>query len=116
MEGRWFRNVGLSRKGRWQLVGICGFYPVRYLGAAETSFGYMLVPQHWRRGLATEMGRAVLKVAFGQCRIKSMIADIPQHNSASRRVAIRLGFRFETNAFLYSNPAMLYRASCHSSP
>jgi [ribosomal protein S5]-alanine N-acetyltransferase len=92
-------------------VGICALFWIRCLGVREISFGYMVMPEYWHRGLATEMGRAVLGVGFGQCRIKSVIADIHHHNSASRRVAVRLGFRFEANAFLSSQPVMLYRAT-----
>lgn len=95
-------------------VGICAFWRVRYLGAPEISFGYMLMPQYWHQGLATEMARAVLKIAFEQYRIGSAIADIHQHNLPSRRLAIRLGFQFEANALLSSRPAILYRATYYS--
>jgi RimJ/RimL family protein N-acetyltransferase len=97
-----------------RFVGICGFLVIRYLSRREISFGYMLMPEYWHQGRATEMARAVLGIAFGQCRIGSVIADIHHHNAASRRVAMRLGFRFETNAKLFSHPAMLYRATRYS--
>jgi ribosomal-protein-alanine N-acetyltransferase len=95
-------------------VGICAFFQARYLGVREISFGYMLMPQYWHRGLATEMARAVLGIAFGQYRVSSVIADIHHHNCASRRVAIRLGFHFEANATLSSQPSTLYRATRYS--
>jgi len=60
------------------------------------------------------MARAVLRIAFEQYRIGSAIADIHHRNLASRRLAIRLGFRFETNASLSSQPTMLYRATHYS--
>jgi RimJ/RimL family protein N-acetyltransferase len=97
-----------------RFVGVCGFMRIRYLGAREISFGYVLMATFWHQGLATEMARAVLGIAFGQYRIGSILADIHHHNSASRRVAIRLGFHFETNATLSSQssmPSMLYRAT-----
>jgi len=98
-------------RARSRMVGICAFFPMLYLGVLEISFGYMLMPRYWHRGLATEMARAVLGVAFGQYRIASVIADVPHHNLASRRLAIRLGFHFERNGTLSSHPHMLYRAT-----
>jgi RimJ/RimL family protein N-acetyltransferase len=74
----------------------------------------MLMAPFWHQGLAAEMARAVLGIALGQYRIKSVIAEIHHHNSASRRVAIRLGFHFETNATLSSQASMLYRATRYS--
>jgi ribosomal-protein-alanine N-acetyltransferase len=97
-----------------RFVGICGFVRIRYLGARELSFGYMLMTPFWHQGLATEMARAVLRIAFGQYRIKSVLAEIHHHNSASRRVAVRLRFHFETNATLSSQPSTLYRATRYS--
>jgi ribosomal-protein-alanine N-acetyltransferase len=99
-----------------RFVGICALFWIRYLGVPEISFGYMLMPQYWHQGLAIEMGRAVLGIGFGQYRMRSVIADIHHHNSASRRVAARLGFLFEANATMasQSQPAMLYRATRHS--
>jgi len=97
-----------------RFVGICGLFAMRYLGVREISFGYMLMPKYWHRGLATEMARAVLGVAFGQYRIASVIADIPHHNWASRRLAVRLGFHYERNGTLHSHPHVLYRATRYS--
>jgi [ribosomal protein S5]-alanine N-acetyltransferase len=109
--GTWVFRERVERR----FVGICGFFPMRYLGVREIGFGYMLIPQFWHRGLGTEIARVVLGVAFGQDRIASVIADIPHHNSASRRLAIRLGFHFERNGNLFSHPHMLYRATRCSS-
>ena len=104
--GTWvFRNAADS-----SLVGICGFYRARQLGIDEMiALGYMLGPQYWHMGLATEMARAVMRIDLAQYNLDIVVALIHPRNTRSLRVASRLGFQFERNITWGAEPNTLYR-------
>ncbi len=56
---------------------------------------YLLSPQHWGAGHATECGRAVLSHAFEVVGLPRVIAQADTPNEASVRVMERLGMVFE---------------------
>jgi [ribosomal protein S5]-alanine N-acetyltransferase len=57
-------------------------------------FGYILHPDHWGRGLASEALSAFLGHVYNtRPRITSLNADIDPRNTASVRLVERLGFR-----------------------
>src|SRR5438034_10809620 len=47
-----------------ELIGRGGLRPVTILEADEVELGYALRPEWWGRGLATEMSRVALHMAF----------------------------------------------------
>ena len=55
--------------------------------------GFILHPDHWGRGLATEALGAVLDRAFRVHGLLSVIADVDPRNTASLRLLTRLGFQ-----------------------
>jgi [ribosomal protein S5]-alanine N-acetyltransferase len=57
--------------------------------------GYILAPQHQRRGLGTEAVRAVLDYCVGKLGAHRVQALIHPENTASIRLVERLGFRRE---------------------
>lgn len=94
-------------------VGTCGFFRARQSGMDEmTAFGYLLRPQFWHTGLATEMARAVVRVDRARHNLDHVTALIHPRNTRSRRVAARVGFHFERNITWGSEPNMLYRLQC----
>ena len=91
-------------------VGTCGFYRARQLGMDEmTAFGYLLRPQFWHMGLATEMARAAMRIDLAQYNLDNVVALIHPRNTRSLRVASRLGFQFERNITWGAEPNTLYR-------
>lgn len=57
--------------------------------------GYILHPDHWGRGYATEALRTVIPRAFARWpALDRLTAGFDPRNDASRRVLRRLGFRF----------------------
>jgi RimJ/RimL family protein N-acetyltransferase len=107
------RAVALKASG--QLVGACGFVPClspfeqlpgltppgRPAGPslATTEFGlfYAISPAQQRLGYATEAAQALVDFAFGQLRLKRIIATTTYDNAASMGVMRRLGMRIEKN-------------------
>lgn len=83
-----------SPEGDPALLGRCG------LGIArpehfEASIWYLLSPSAWGRGFATEACRALLDLAFGPLGLHRVWADCDPRNTASCRVAERLGMTRE---------------------
>ena len=57
---------------------------------------YMLLPEFWNRGYATEIVSELLKAARGKPEIHQIRAIMDPKNAASRRVLIKNGFVYET--------------------
>jgi RimJ/RimL family protein N-acetyltransferase len=60
--------------------------------------GWTTAPEHWGKGYATELGRAMIEVAFGPLAAPGVVAYTLPHNVASRRVMEKLGFAYEKTA------------------
>ena len=54
--------------------------------------GYILHPDHWGCGYATEALRAVIPLVFGRHEVEAIKADIDPRNQASIRLLEKLGF------------------------
>jgi RimJ/RimL family protein N-acetyltransferase len=77
-----------------ELVGDIGLV----LGEAVhrgAELGYILHRDHQGRGYATEAGRAMLALAFGELDLHRVCARLEPRNAASARVLQRLGMRRE---------------------
>lgn len=74
-----------------RLAGVTGFWP--FFDPPRTQLLYLLSPDFWGRGLATEMAEAMLRFGFEEHRYRKIEAAIDVPNRASIRVARRLGLR-----------------------
>jgi RimJ/RimL family protein N-acetyltransferase len=57
--------------------------------------GWALRRQFWRRGYASEIGRAGLEFAFGVLGVQAVVSCTVRHNVRSRAVMERIGMRYE---------------------
>jgi RimJ/RimL family protein N-acetyltransferase len=57
----------------------------------EIEIGSRLCRHAWGQGIATEAARPILAYAFATLKVRTMIAEIDTANTASRRVAEKLG-------------------------
>lgn len=55
---------------------------------------FILRPEHWGKGLATELSRAALHSAFARREIEAVLATAKPVNAASVRVLEKCGFRY----------------------
>jgi len=55
-------------------------------------FGFILSPEVWGRGLATEAAEAIIPYLFRRHDVEALTADVDPRNSASLRLLKRLGF------------------------
>ena len=71
------------------VIGFCG---LRFLpDGKDVELLYGLLPQFWRRGLATEASSAVLRYAFGELGLPRIFAGADAPNARSFGVMERLG-------------------------
>ncbi len=98
-----FEQDGL---GFWVLVLSGSKEPVGFAGlrgfddAGEVEILYGLAPNYWRRGLATEAARRVLRFAFEDLELEEVFAGADPPNIRSFRVMERLGFKLHSRRIL----------------
>jgi len=91
-----------------RFIGRGGLRNVEIDGAREIEIAYAVMPEFWRRGLATEMAQAFLDVA-AQLGIRNLVAFTLPTNLASRGVMEKVGFRYERDIMWANLPHVLYR-------
>ena len=93
------------------VIGYCGlfFFP-DINGQPEVEIGYRLARAAWERGYATEAAQAARDFAFDCLGLQRLIAIIDPSNTASIRVAEKIGMRHETEVMLagYTHPDHVY--------
>jgi RimJ/RimL family protein N-acetyltransferase len=103
-QGLWSRST-LDEEGEILFLGVAlmstgeliGDVMLRWLSGQDQcgEIGYVINPAHGGHGYATEAARAVLHLAFDELELHRMIARIDPRNTASLRLAERLGMRRE---------------------
>lgn len=74
-----------------QIVGRAGLFPSEILKDA-VELGYMVAPEHQKKGYALESGRAILLYAGEVLDMEEVHLLSDQRNEASLRTAVSLGF------------------------
>ena len=94
--GRW----AVILKDSQQQIGDAGLMRTEVNGKPEVDLGYIIHADYWRQGFGFEGGNASLRFAFehGERRI---VANMAHDNTASRRVAEKLGMVKELE---FNNP------------
>lgn len=90
-------------------VGRAGLRHVRIAGREEVELAYALMPEFWGRGLATELARGLVRIAFEELALAELVAFTITTNQASRRVMEKVGFAFERELVHAGVPHVLYR-------
>ena len=103
--GIWvFRDASDAR-----VAGRAGLRRVEVEGEIEIELGYVLACEFWGKGLATEMGDAILDRGYPSIQLDRVVALIDANNIRSLRVAAGLGFHFERNVIWKGLPMTLNR-------
>jgi ribosomal-protein-alanine N-acetyltransferase len=108
---RGFGPYAVMKKDSLELIGYCGLFLFPELdGHSEVEIGYRLGRSAWGHGYATEAALAVRDFAFHELQQKRLIALIDPGNTASLRVAQKLGMQYEKDVMLegYDHPDHLY--------
>ena len=83
-------------------------------GCDEVEVGYGFLPEFWGQGLATELARASVRVAFVELQLVDLVAFTLPSNRASRSVMEKVGFRFERELMYADVLHVLYRLTAAS--
>lgn len=104
-ELEWFLNghprhpeLGLwatIHKETGKFIGRCGLLPWTIEDKLEVEVAYMIDKAFWKKGLATEATRGIVRYAFDQLNLSRLICLMDPANIASQRVAEKAGMSFE---------------------
>ena len=75
-------------------AGIIGFHNTDKVNE-KTEIGYWLINKMQGKGIITSSAKALINIAFENMMINRITIKCANGNSASKNVAVRLGFRFE---------------------
>lgn len=89
------------------MAGEAGLVPLGGKGP-EVELGYALGTAFWGRGLATEVGRAILAEAFGPLGLERVAAVTRADNLPSQRVLAKLGFTAAGRRRAWGEEQLLY--------
>jgi [ribosomal protein S5]-alanine N-acetyltransferase len=92
-----------------QFVGRAGLRWTTVEGADEVELAYALMPEFWNLGLATEIARASVRLAFEQLGLAGIFAFTLPTNIASLRVMQKAGLRHERHFVHAGRPHLLFR-------
>ncbi len=85
----------LVEKESGAVIGHSGLLDKEVEGKLELELVYVLATAAWGKGYATEIARGIKEHAFTNLGIKRLISLIEPSNSASERVAIKVGMHLE---------------------
>lgn len=87
-----YGNWGIVPHGATEIIGWAGLQFLPELD--ETEVGFLLSPEHWGRGYATEAALAALRFGFERTRLNHIIALVHPENRASQRVIQKYGMDY----------------------
>ena len=90
---QWHAAFAMLRHGDGQFVGMVNY--ARWPPSRRLALGWIVAPQWWNRGFASEAASALLRHCFIALDAHRIEARIEPDNMASLRLAERLGFRRE---------------------
>ena len=96
--GQWeLRGTGhwaLEEKDSGQFVGRAGLHRPERHDWPGVEVGWVLHPDYWGKGYATEAGAAAVRYGFEEFQVDKLFSCILPENHRSQAVAKRLGFEF----------------------
>jgi RimJ/RimL family protein N-acetyltransferase len=109
-SGRDLTLVLTRAKGQREVLGSIS---LEKRGADRLTLGFVLAPEAWGKGFATEAVLAMVEAGFGLTLAVEILADVRVENPASRRVLEKCGFTL-TGTGPKGAPARGGMVECHS--
>jgi [ribosomal protein S5]-alanine N-acetyltransferase len=108
-ESHGFSYWALEERATDRLIGEVGLQLLEYKGP-DVEIGWVVAKPAWGRGYATEAAQAWLDLGFTTLGLDEIIAVIRPQNTASHRVAQRLGMHRAGTRHAYERELDLYVA------
>ena len=89
-------------------IGRCGLLPWNIDGLDEVEVAYTIAEEFWGQGLGTEAALAIREYGLNLLDLSRLICLIDAENTASRRVAEKIGMSFEKEAQDETGPFLIY--------
>ncbi|MEK7466818.1 MAG: GNAT family N-acetyltransferase [Planctomycetota bacterium] len=111
------RNYAKHGFGLWavtlkdseRLIGDCGITMQQVDGVPREEIGYHILRELWGQGYATEAAAGVRDYGFGRLKLTQLISWMTVANTASRRVAEKIGMKLEKQTVnKYGNAQVVY--------
>ena len=97
---------GARLHGREELVGFGGFWYFHTQPKLELLYG--IAPEHWNRGLATEIAQVLVRYGFEELEFSEVWASTDAPIVASASVLEKAGLRFERRAVVDGLETLFY--------
>jgi RimJ/RimL family protein N-acetyltransferase len=88
---------------------------VARVGAMETpetgriEIAWSTMRDAWGKGYASEAARAAINYTFAHSKLEALDCYLRADNTGSRRVAEKMGFKYQDTRFLYDRPLRYYK-------
>ncbi len=109
----WIRNVkgklAVLEKESGKLIGMGGITPWTWEGEELFDITYRLRESAWGKGYGWELAEALVNHGFRELGLEQLTATITPDNLPSRKIAEKLGMRFDRHILLLGVPTDLYR-------
>jgi ribosomal-protein-alanine N-acetyltransferase len=109
----WIRNVkgklAVFEKEPGQLIGLGGLTPWTWEGEELVDITYRLRESAWGKGYGWELAEALVNHGFRERGLEQITATITPDNLPSKKIAEKLGMKFDRHILLLGVPTDLYR-------
>ncbi|MFP7492513.1 GNAT family N-acetyltransferase [Terribacillus saccharophilus] len=106
----------LVEKDSGKKIGHAGLIPQEVDGVTELEVGYWIAKDYWGMGFATEAASAFRDIAFDQFSAEHVIALIYPDNTASCRVAEKIGMEVWKTIERHNKDVLVYKLNKEKRP
>jgi ribosomal-protein-alanine N-acetyltransferase len=101
-------NLLISKESK-KVVGWAGLIIQSINNQEELEVAYSILPEHWRKGYATEASKKCIECAFQRRWANSVISIIQVDNVESKWVAIKNGMTLDVTTTYHGNQVNVFR-------
>lgn len=100
--------LGVVYKENGSLIGRCGFAQWEWDGVQEIELSCVLQRSLWGQGIATEVTSVLRDYGFEQIGFRRLVSLLHPENTASHRVAEKIGMQFDREVHSITQSLWMY--------